>query len=171
MLCPYCETDNIPGVDVCESCGSDLAGIDLPEAGRGLRGRLMTDAISDLEISETVSVLEDATVADAVEAMRDAQRGCVLVMSEAGELVGLFNERHLLTRVVRKSLDAAATRVSAVMSPDPLRLAPEDPPAFAIHCMVDYGFRHLPVVSGTDVHGFISVRNVLAYLNSQVLAR
>ena len=169
MRCPYCESDNIPGVDLCESCGSDLAGIDLPEAGRGLRGRLMTDAIADLELSECLSVSTDATVADAIRAMRQARLGCVLVLDAHGALAGIFNERHVLTRVIRKGLEPSSTPISEVMSPDPLRLAPEDPPAFAIHCMVDYGFRHMPVVSGNEIHGFISVRNVLAYLNRQVL--
>ena len=29
MQCPGCGTPNIPGVDACESCGLDLAGLDL----------------------------------------------------------------------------------------------------------------------------------------------
>lgn len=170
MRCPYCAVDNIPGVDVCESCGSDLAGIDLPEAGSGLRGKLMTDQISDLELSPPVLVGPDATAEDAVHAMRDARHGCVLVVDETDGLVGIFSERDVLTRIVRSAIDPAATPITEVMTPDPLRLMPEDPPAFAINCMVDSGYRHLPVVSETEILGFISVRNVLAYLDGQVLS-
>jgi CBS domain-containing protein len=169
MRCPYCGEDNIPGVDICESCGSDLAGLDLPEARGGFRGKLLNDRIGDLEISPALTVPPDASVAEAIAKMREARHGCVLVVDSSGKLAGLFNERHVLTRVAREELDASVTPVSEVMSPDPLRLSPEDPPAFAVHCMVAYGFRHLPVEDGDDLLGFISVRNILSYLHRDVI--
>lgn len=168
MLCPNCGTDNIPGVDVCEDCGTDLAGLDLPEARSGFRGKLLAARVGDLPQSKVVLVSPEDTVKDAIERMRAAQVGCVLVR-EGDRLVGLFNERHVLTRVLRKGLDPAATPISAVMSDKPLQLSPEDPPAFAVHCMVAYGFRHLPLVSGTDIQGFVSVRHILAFLEKEVL--
>lgn len=170
MLCPNCATDNIPGVDVCEECGSDLAGLDLPEARGGFRGRLLTARLGDLPISEAVIVSADETVRASIERMREAQAGCVLV-EEGGRLVGLFNERHVLTRVLRKDLDPATTPISEVMSADPLKLSPDDPPAFAIHCMVAHGFRHMPLVSRGEILGYISVRNILAFLHQDVIAR
>ena len=169
MLCPNCDTDNIPGVDVCEACGTALAGMALPEARAGFRGKLLTARIGDRPISEPVVVSEEDTVRDAIERMREAQAGCVLVETD-GKLVGLFNERHVLTRVLRKGLDVASTPVSEVMSPKPFELSPEDPPAFAIHSMVAYGFRHLPLVSRGKILGYISVRNILAFLHDSVIA-
>ena len=169
MLCPNCAADNIPGVDACEECGTDLAGLDLPEARAGFRDRLLTARLGELPISEAVVVETAETVRGAIERMREAQAGCALVQ-EGAELVGLFNERHVLTRVLRKGLAATATPIGAVMSRDPLRLSPEDPPAYAIHCMVAYGFRHLPLVSNGKVLGYLSVRNILGYLHSDVLA-
>ena len=170
MLCPNCATDNIPGVDVCEECGTDLAGLDLPEARAGFRGKLLAARVGDLPITPAVMVSLEETVRSAIERMRDAQSGCVLV-EDGGKLVGLFNERHVLTRVLRKDLDPAATPIREVMSTKPLRLSPDDPPAFAIHCMVAYGFRHLPLVSGGKVLGYISVRNILAFLHQDVLSK
>jgi len=169
MLCPNCGTDNIPGVDICESCGSDLAGLDLPGTGTGVRGRLMNDRIEDLKISPAVTVAPDATVAEAISNMRQAGSGCVLIV-EDGELTGIFNERHVLTRVLRPGLDPSATPVSEVMSSKPLRLSAEDPPAYAVHCMVSHGFRHLPVVSEREILGYVSVKNILAYLHDDVIA-
>jgi CBS domain-containing protein len=169
VLCPNCAADNIPGVDTCEECGTDLAGLDLPEARAGFRGRLLTARLGDLPISEAVIVSPDDTVLSAIERMREAQAGCVLIQ-QGDELTGLFNERHVLTRVLRQELDPATTRISQVMSRKPLQLSPEDPPAFAIHCMVAYGFRHLPLVSGQEILGYISVRNILAFLHEDVIA-
>jgi CBS domain-containing protein len=169
MQCPYCGEENIPGVDICESCGSDLAGLDLPEARGGFRGKLLNDRIGDLRISPALTVPLDTKVAEAIAKMREARHGCVRVVETDGKVGGMLKERHVLTRVVRKELDASATPVSALMSPDPLRLSPEDPPAFAVHCMVAYGFRHMPVVEGDDLLGFISVRNILSYLHRDVI--
>jgi CBS domain-containing protein len=168
VLCPSCDFDNIPGVDSCESCGSNLAGLDLPAAHGGFRGKLLTDRIADMGFSEPVTVEPSTTVKEAILAMRRSRSGCILV-EESGKLKGLFNERHVLTRVLRKDRDPETTRVSEVMSPNPLQLSPNDPPAFAVHCMVAYGFRHLPVVSGGELLGVVSVRNILRFLDSDVL--
>jgi signal-transduction protein with cAMP-binding, CBS, and nucleotidyltransferase domain len=170
MLCPNCGTDNIQGVDACEECGTDLAGLDLPEARSGFRGTLLTARIGDLPVSEAVILSPNDSVRSAIERMRKAQAGCVLVQQD-GQLVGLLNERHVLTRVLRKDLDPAKTSISDVMSTKPLALSPEDPPAFAIHCMVAYGFRHLPLVSDGEILGYISVRNILAFLHQDVIVK
>jgi len=167
MRCPDCGSRNIQGVDSCENCGSNLAGLDLPEAGRGFRGRLLTDRIADLELQEPVTVAPEDTVAKAVERMRERRAGCALVVRE-GRLVGLFNERHLLTRVARPGLNPASTAVSDVMTTDLVPLDPEDPPAWAVHCMVSRGFRHLPVVKDEELIGFLSVRTILSYLHREV---
>jgi CBS domain-containing protein len=169
MRCPNCATDNIQGVDVCENCGTDLAGLDLPEARAGFRGKLLTTRLGDLPISTAVLVSPDETVRGAIERMREAQAGCVLV-ADNDKLVGLFNERHVLTRIVRAGRDPESIPIAEVMSPDPLQLSPEDPPAYAIHCMVAYGFRHLPLVSDGEILGYVSVRNILAFLHDQVVA-
>lgn len=76
----------------------------------------------------------------------------------------------MLTRVVRPGLDPDAVTMREVMTPDPYVLQAGDPPAFAIHKMVVGGLRHLPVVEGEKILGFISVRNVLRYVRDDVLA-
>lgn len=169
MRCPACGTDNIPGVDVCENCGSDLAGLDLPEAAGGQLGRLLTDRLDEAGISEPVSIGAGESVAAAIRTMREQSSGCILVLDDEGRLSGLFNEKDLLDRVVLPGLDPNATPVADVMRPDPTCLQPDDPPAFAVHCMVSRDLRHLPVTSGDEILGIVSVRNILAYLTRDVL--
>ncbi|TNF77407.1 MAG: CBS domain-containing protein [Acidobacteria bacterium] len=168
MRCPNCSHDNIAGVDFCEECGTDLAGLDLPEARTGFRGRLLTDHIADLPTAPPVVVSPKSTVTEAIEKMRSEQHGCVLVQ-EGSELVGIFTEKDVLTRVLRPAIDPAATPVSAVMTPKPMIVAPTDPPAFAIHNRVARDLRHMPVVEDSKIVGFLSERHILSYIQEDIL--
>lgn len=163
MLCPYCRTDNIPGIEFCEECGADLAGLDTPEAAGGWVGRLMNDHSSDLDLSPPLTVSPDATVKEAVETMREERHGCLMV-EEDGRVIGIFTERDLLSRVVRPGSDLASTAIRDVMTARPSTLSGDDPPAFGVHMMVSRGFRHLPVIDPPGkLMGFISVRNLLRH--------
>ena len=169
MLCPYCEFDNIPGVDLCEECGSDLAGLDLPEASVGFSGRLLSDRIGALPLSPTVTVSPTTTVAETISLMRTEKQGYALVLGASGRLRGIFTEFDVLRRVVRRSVDPKSTAVSEVMTPAPVTLSPDDPPAYAIHRMVAEGFRHLPIAEGNSLVGLLSIRGVLSYVQNDVL--
>jgi len=168
MLCPNCGHDNIAGTDLCESCGSDLAGLDLVEAEVSFQGCLMTDHLGDLPLAAPLSVSPESSVAEAIELMRQARHGCVLVQSESA-LVGIFTERDVLTRIVRPGRDPRQVTMAEVMTREPVNLSIEDPPAFAIHLSVARGLRHLPVTDGPELRGFISVRHLLHHIHEVVL--
>ena len=168
MDCPNCGHDNIPGIDLCEICGSDLAGLDLPESHVGFRGRLLTGRIKDLRFIPPAISTSDSTVADAIETMRAQKHGSVMVIDD-GKLTGIFTERDVLTKIVRAKRNARETSVGDVMTPDPIKLDLHDPPAFAIHLSVARGLRHLPVVDGDEVRGLISVRDLLRHIHEDVL--
>jgi CBS domain-containing protein len=169
MICHGCGWDNIPGSDHCEECGLDLAGLDLPEARGGFRGQLLNDRLADVGLSTPVVVDAKAPVRQAIEEMRRRNCGCALVF-DGGRLVGIFDEYDVFRRVVVAGIDPETTKMSQVMSPDPLHLSLDDPPAYAVHCMVARDFRHMAVFAGEELEGYVSVRNILAYLEREVLA-
>ena len=168
MRCPYCAHQNIPGVDLCDNCGGDLAGLDLPESEASFTGQLMTDRVGDLSMGPALVLSSQDTVRAAVEKMREARHGCVLI-ADGNDLTGIFTERDLLTRVVRPGRNPDETALSVVMTRRPFTLNPSDPPAFAIHRMVSEGLRHLPVIDQGRLLGFVSVRNVLRYIDHDVI--
>lgn len=170
MLCPNCGTDNLEGNDLCEVCGSDLAGLDLLESRDDFKGQLMTDRLRNIAMGPAICLPISASVKEAVEVLRVARNGCVLV-EEEGTLEGIFTERDLLTRVILPGLDADRTDLGSVMTSDPFTLAPGDPPAFAIHRMVSQGLRHLPVLDSGVLRGSLSVRNVLRYIHEDVIGQ
>lgn len=168
MLCPSCSYDNIPGADVCEDCGSDLAGLDLPEAQTGVAGRLLSDTIADLPLAPRLVAAPSETVETVIRRMRDERQGYAMVVEEE-RLVGIFTERDVLDRIVGRGADPASTPVAEVMTPEPITLSPHNPPAWAMHRMVSQSFRHLPITDGDEVVGLLSIRGVLRYLYEDVL--
>ncbi len=169
MLCPNCGLDNIPGIELCESCGTDLAGLDIPEAGGGDAGRLLTDRLRTVPMAPPLWLGPEATVREAVELMREKREGFVLVVKD-GSLVGIFTEHDVVSRVLRRDLDPGNTGLSAVMTRRPITLTRDDPPAWAIHRMVSQKLRHIPILDGDEAAGLISIRGILRYLASDLIA-
>ncbi len=168
MRCPYCGADNIAGIELCENCGSDLAGLDIPEARAGGAGRLVRDRIDDIDLTPPITATADETVEAVVLRMRQARHGCVQVL-DGDRQTGIFTERDVMSRVLLAGLDPGATTVGEVMTPSPTILSVDDPPAHAIYRMVSQGFRHLPITRGGELVGSISVRNILRYIDGKIL--
>jgi CBS domain-containing protein len=106
------------------------------------------------------SVEEGETVADVARRMAELHVGAILVLKE-GQLRGVFSERDLMKRVVLERLDPETTPVSKVMSTD---LATIDELATiedAMEAMQAHNCRHLPVLRGSHVIAFLSMRDVM----------
>jgi len=83
MRCPTCGFDNLLGSDICDNCGSDLAGHDTPQSATTFRGRLLGERLDRLKIAPPEIVDASADIDDAIRRMHDKGIDCVLVV-EAG---------------------------------------------------------------------------------------
>jgi len=92
-----------------------------------------------------VTLGHQATVRDAIEVMRQKQLSCVLVV-EHGQLVGVFTERDVVTKVAAAPLDVDHMPLRDVMQPDPECLHLDDALVYALHQMHRGAYRHVPVV-------------------------
>ena len=111
---------------------------------------------------ELFCVEERQTVADVARHMAERNIGAILVLDE-GQLRGVFSERDLMNRVVLARRDPERTPVGEVMSRD---LATVDELASieeAMETMQRCGCRHLPVMRGSKVVAFLSMRDVMNY--------
>ena len=70
IRCPMCGHPNLRGEDRCEKCMAPLRDLDVPRPTTGLQKRLMSDDVGMLPLETAVTLAPDASVADAVEAMR-----------------------------------------------------------------------------------------------------
>jgi len=167
MLCPACGHDNFAGADRCETCMASLMKLDVPQAKSGLQERLMEDSISALQPAQAISLPAEASVWEAVAAMRDRHVGCILVMKD-GQLAGIFSERDFLLKAAGLSRRLEEIQLAEVMTPWPITLSPEHSIRFALHEMSVGGFRHIPLVRNREPVGIISARDVIGYLCHQI---
>ena len=164
MLCPACEHDNIPGVDLCEHCGMDLAGLDVKAWGVDPADPQLTVALGELPLKNPITLPPGARVAEAIEMMRLRHEGCVFVLNDESRLVGVLTERDVTSRVATPGRNPAETRLEEVMTLQPVALQKTDPLSWALHRMGVDGYRHLPVLEGDRLAGFISARTILEVL-------
>jgi CBS domain-containing protein len=101
-------------------------------------------------------------VLDVAQAMVDRNIGAVPVLRD-GLLVGIFSERDLMRRVVVEGRDPRDTRVSEVMTEDPLTVGPHEDPQTCMLLMRRHGFRHLPVCDGNKLLGLVSLRDLMLH--------
>ena len=110
----------------------------------------------------TISAQIHQTVLEVARLMVEHNIGAVPVLAQ-GELIGIFSERDLMNRVVVEGKDPARTPVSEVMTGDPLTVQPSDSLETCMTLMRRHGFRHLPVCSGSELRGVVSLRDILLH--------
>lgn len=164
MHCPACAHDNIDGADQCAHCGLDLAGLDVGAWRVSPQDPLLTRTLASLPLKPPLTLRPGASIADAVRLMTDRDEGCVFVLDERERLIGVLTERDVALRVVARGRSADQTRLAEVMTPNPFFLLAEDALTFALHRMGVDGFRHIPVLDGQKLIGFLSMRTVLEVL-------
>lgn len=113
-----------------------------------------------IEGKDFYCVGKDQTVLEAAQLMTEHQIGAVPVLDE-NRLVGIFSERDLMTRVVAKGLDVKVTRIEEVMTKDIIVAEAGESYESCLKKMKQISARHLPVVSGNQLIGMVSMRDLL----------
>lgn len=112
------------------------------------------------------SLRSDATVHEALELMRDRKVRSVMIIDD-GHLAGIVSERDCALKVLLPGLDARATRLSQVMTGQPITVTGKDTMDHCMKEMTTRSIRHLPVVDGGKVVGMISVGDIVKELMRQ----
>lgn len=115
--------------------------------------RHMLDIIHD---QNPVMLTADKSVKEACNLMRTKRVGAILVIDRNDHLVGIFTGRDAVCRVVADGRDSSSTRLSDVMTAEPVTMGPGKTAIEALHLMQDGGFRHIPIIDGESVIGIVS---------------
>ena len=117
-------------------------------------------AVRQVMSTEVVTLPGATPMATAARHMVRRGIGSVLVV-DGTMLSGILTERDVL-RAAGKATDMAGDPISRWMSPEPVSCAPGIDTEEAAEMMLSGGFRHLPVLDGTDLAGIVSLRDVLS---------
>lgn len=100
------------------------------------------------------------TVAQVVTMLAERRIGCVPVV-EQGKVVGIFSERDLVYGVARTGAALLDKAVGEVMTKPPVTIAPDTPILSALALMTQRRIRHLPIVEGEKMVGFVSIGDLV----------
>lgn len=113
---------------------------------------------------ETIhSVGPDALVTECVRKMTAEKVGALIVM-DGGRLVGIFTERDALNKVLGAGLNPVSTKISEVMTKDPICIPPATTVGAAMELVTKRRFRHLPVVENGRVLAVVSSGDLTHWL-------
>lgn len=108
-----------------------------------------------------IVVVPEDCVMTAVERMCEIGVGAVAVV-QSDDLVGIFTERDLMTRIVRPGRSALNTPVAKVMTRNPHVAPLEMEASEAFEFMTNKNIRHLPIVDERGkLQGMLSIRHLM----------
>jgi CBS domain-containing protein len=113
----------------------------------------------------TYSIEAEKTVLEAARFMMEHSIGALPVLRD-GKLVGIFSERDLMNRVVAIGRQPGTTRIAEVMTPNPRTVDADESIEDCLFLMKEFNFRHLLIVSGEELKGLVSLRDLLLKVSS-----
>jgi CBS domain-containing protein len=122
--------------------------------------------ILDEKGHDVLQIEAESSVYEAVQQMVNAGVGSLLV-TEAGDVAGIFTERDYLRRMTLEGRDDKDTAVRDVMSSPLVVVTPDTPIDECMAMMTDRRIRHLPVVDDSDVVGVVSIGDIVKFKSKQ----
>jgi CBS domain-containing protein len=117
-------------------------------------------AILERKGDEVFSIAAGKTVKDAVALLADKRIGAVPVL-DGGKVIGIFSERDVLYGLAREGQALLDRPVEEVMTADPVTVTPGTPVLHALATMTKRRIRHLPVIDGGVLAGFVSIGDLV----------
>lgn len=122
---------------------------------------MLADQILEGKGREVTTVAPEATVRAALEVLRDANVGALVVSADGRAVVGIVSERDVVRRL---AVDGAAlfdAPVSSIMASEVFTCTRADHVDSLMHLMTEHRIRHLPVVEDGALVGLVSIGDVV----------
>ena len=137
---------------------------DMPPA-RTIEGILKETKIYQILRPKCVNAGPEATLQQALDLMHQEKSGYVVIRDEHLRVLGMFTERDVLMKVLRKGVDLKEP-VKKFMNTDLIELSKADTVGAAIDAMKKYNVRHIPLVDELgQMTGVLSVRTIVNFLS------
>jgi CBS domain-containing protein len=127
--------------------------------------RLIREVLQ-LKGSEVWTTTPDTPVYEALKLMAEKEVGALVVVDK-GQVVGILSERDYARKVVLKGKTSMETPVKEIMTSRVFYVQPEQTIEECMALMTDKRVRHLPVLSGDQLTGIISIGDVVKEIISE----
>ena len=111
---------------------------------------------------EVVQLESTASVQEAANLLSERRIGCVPVV-DAGQVVGILSERDIVRSVGSVGPAVLSRPVSDVMTSPAMTIPPHTEVMTALSMMSRRRIRHLPVLDGDAMVGFVSIGDSVKY--------
>lgn len=112
---------------------------------------------------QVYSVPESATLKDAADLLDARKVGAMVILNEAGGVIGVISERDIVRNVARIGAEALKCSVGEVMTRKVVTARPNETLESAMDLMTDRRIRHLPVVEGGRLLGVVSIGDLVKW--------
>lgn len=106
------------------------------------------------------SIRPTASVYEAIEQMAELNVGALLVM-ERNQVLGIITERDYARRCILEGRSSKDTQVHEIMDADIVWAEPDMTVEECMGMMTRHRTRHLPVRCGDDLHGLVSIGDLV----------
>ena len=118
---------------------------------------------------EVVACDAQTTVRDAVQLLAERRIGALPVYA-GGKVAGIFSERDVVYQLAQQGPAILDKTVGEVMTSPPITVSPATGVLEALGLMTRRRIRHLPVVKGGDMIGFVSIGDLVKHRIDRVVA-
>ncbi|MGX7896174.1 CBS domain-containing protein [Tsuneonella sp. HG222] len=125
--------------------------------------------IAARDAGSIITCTTSTSVRDAVKLLAEKRIGALPVLHQ-GEVVGIFSERDVLYRLAEEGALCLDREVGEVMTSPAVMIRAATSADEALGLMTHRRIRHLPVVEGPDMIGFISIGDIVKSRMDEVTA-
>jgi CBS domain-containing protein len=111
--------------------------------------------------ADVITIWPGASLQSAVERMASRNIGALVVVDDAGKIVGMVSERDVVLAMAASAEKAPVQSVTDVMSRRLLTCSPDDSLAELMAVMTEHRVRHLPVVDNGQLLGLVSIGDLV----------
>ena len=112
---------------------------------------------------QVFSVAESATLKEAADLLDSRKVGAMVILNEAGGVIGVISERDLVRNIARIGAAALKCTVGEVMTRNVVTARAHETLETAMDRMTDRRIRHLPVVEGGRLLGVVSIGDLVKW--------
>lgn len=117
---------------------------------------------------QVVTITADADVRHLLTVLAEHKIGAVVVSDTGRSVDGIVSERDVVRALAARGDAVLSEQISAIYTAQVHTVVPETPIDEVLRLMTERRFRHLPVVLDGELHGIVSIGDIVKYRIDQL---